>query len=469
LVEVSASSSDLPGTVEVTADVVTVPSSDIGSALGPGPSPDPDPNPNPDPPESTETDPVEDEFQDKAPILESWLNAPQKFPETTVYLKRGLADAIERLTDGYGLYEGTGLEYRLSSQKRPFIFSITEDLEDNDQIVIDPDEFRLSDLRSVLRFGIERDKTPRSASYEDLLKDCGSQLTGYAIEWRKKVCEANLEGNHHLYKKHAEYDFADFVLAAYSYVVLLDSPWEHLTADAVAERFDEGKYAINNDVESWLQSELEHSNYEAVTKLVEAGPSLDMMMGKLFGVSGSDLDRMKIKRWFKRKSPRAVLAGLGRGQISNVAARIRFDDGPKLRDIADTAYDTHSGLDGIEKRYQHDIVKDVETNLNGLSMDDVSYVVSNLDTYDVNPNVMEPLKRFSRLDQSKLDEATTAATLANRLNNGRSMERIQAVLASVKLANSTVYERYSDVQLTVGDGSSEIGATFMEVAEHYVE
>jgi len=465
LVESGDGSSDLPGSVQVTADTVIVPS----SGINPSPGPNPEPGPDPDPPEPRETDPVEDEFQDKAPILESWLNAPQKFPEMTVYLKRGLADAIERLTDGYGLYEGTGLEYRLSSEKRPFVFSITEELEDTDQIVIDPDEFRLSDLRSVLRFGIERDMTPRSADYDRLLTDCGTQLTGYALAWRRKVRESNLEGDLHLYKKRAGYDFADFVLAAYSYVVLLDSPWQKLTADAVVERFDDGEYTVDDDVKQWLRSELEHSRYEGVTDLVEAGPALETMVGELFGVSSSDIDRTRVERWFERLSPQEVLAGLGRAQINNVAARVRFDDGQKLRDVADVAYDARAALDDIENRYQHDVVEDVLTNLDGLSMDDVSQTVLNLDTYDVNPDVMEPLKRFSRLDQSTLDEATTAAQLADRLNDGRSMEGIQAVLASVKLANSTVYERYSDVQLTSGSGPSEIGATFLEVAQHYVE
>jgi hypothetical protein len=463
---------ELPGPIEASADTVVVPSSDVaglggtterggdggddGGDGGSGGSPTP-------------TDPVDDEFVEKAPLLESWLNAPGKFAEITVYLKRGLEDVIERLTDGHALYEGTDLEYNLSSQKRPFVFSITEEQPDEDQISIDPNEFRLSDLRSVLRFGIEREETPRSADYEGLLEACGTQITGYARAWRTKVRQRNLEGENILYKKRARHDFADFVLATYSYVVLLDSPWRFVTAESVADRFSDGEYAVDDRIDAWLQENLDHEEYGAICDIVDAGAEFEAMVGELFGIGGSDLDRLRVRRWFDRHSPRAVLHLLGRGQIGNISSRVRFSRGPKLRMLANTAYDTRSALDELENRYQRDVVDDVTANLAGVQIEDVRDTVSKLDTYDVSPDLMEPLKQFVQLDQTSLDEMTTAAEAASDVYGHETFKSIQAAVASVKIANATPYERYLAVQLDTGDGPGSIGEAFTEVATHYVE
>ncbi|WP_254523990.1 ATP-binding protein [Natrinema caseinilyticum] len=469
LVEPTDDTGNLPGPVETTEDTVIVPSSDID--ISPDPPVGDDDDDDDDEVSPPQTDPVDDEFADKAPLLESWLNVPDKFSQTTVYLKRGLEDAIERLTDGYVLYEGTDLEYNLSSQKRPFVFSITEETPDEDQIVIDPAEFRLSDLRSVLRFGIERDMTPRSADYEALLQECGTQLTGYARAWRAKVRRTYLQDSGVLYEKRAQgrYDFADFVLGAYCYVVLLDSPWQRLTAEAVADRFDDGEYAVDEDISPWLRTELEHESYEALSDLVDAGSHLETMVGKLFGVSGSDLDRLKVRRWFKRNSPQDVLASLARTYIDNIDTRVRFGDGTTVQTLANTAYDVRSALGEIDNRYHHDVVEDVASNLDGLSIDAVEQMVLKLDTYDVSPDVMEPLKQFVSLNQSAVDDAATAVAIAADLRLRTSFEALQATLASIKLANSTVYQRYNSVQLQTRDGPGQIGEAFTEVAEHYVE
>lgn len=471
LVKPADDTADLPGPIEVTDDTVIVPSSDIDIITDPPSENDDDDDNDDDEVSPPQTDPVDDEFADKAPLLESWLNVPDKFAQTTVYLERGLEDAIERLTDGYVLYEGTDLEYNLSSQKRPFVFSITEETPDEDQIVIDPEEFRLSDLRSVLRFGIERDMTPRSADYEALLQECGTQLTGYAWAWRDKVRRMYLQDSGVLYEKQAQgrYDFADFVLGAYCYVVLLDSPWQRLTAEAVADRFDDGEYVVDDDISPWLRTELEHESYEALSDLVDAGSHLETMVGELFGVSGSDLDRLKVRRWFERNSPRDVLSSLARTYIDNIETRVRFDDGMTVQTLANTAYDARNSLGEIDNRYQHDVVEDVASNLDELSIDAVEQMVLKLDTYDVSPDVMEPLKQFVRLSQSTIDDATAAAAIAADLRLRTSFESLQATLASIKLANSKVYQRYNSIQLQTRDGPGRIGEAFTEVAEHYVE
>jgi len=167
-------------------------------------------------------------------------------------------------------------------------------------------------------------------------------------------------------KKRARHDFADFVLATYSYVVLLDSPWRFVTAESVADRFSDGEYAVDDRIDAWLQENLDHEEYGAICDIVDAGAEFEAMVGELFGIGGSDLDRLRVRRWFDRHSPRAVLHLLGRGQIGNISSRVRFSRGPKLRMLANTAYDTRSALDELENRYQRDVVDDVTANLAGV-------------------------------------------------------------------------------------------------------
>jgi hypothetical protein len=469
--------SDLPESVGLTGDTIVVPASDDiatgGGTGGDGPSGDgpSGDGPSSDEPDSggPEIDPVQAEFEDKAPLIQSWQNTPSEFRETSKYLERGLEDAIARLTDDYALFEGTSLEYQLSSEKRPFVFSSTEDTPDGNQITVDPEEFRLSDLRSVLRFGIEREKTPRNAGYDDFLEEMGTQLTAYARAWRDLVCKRNLEDANVFYTQDSDYGFEDFALATYSYAVLLDSPWQRVSAEAVCERFDSGEYSIDDDLDTWLKDELEHEEYEALESIVDAAPYIEELVDELFGVSGSDLDRLRVQRWLDATTPQAVLSALGRNYIKSIDSRVHFGSDLRLRDLADTAYDVESALSDLTQRYQREPVQEVLENLDGLSMTTLDSIVSNLDTYEVDPDVMEPLKRFNRLSQSNVDRAVTAASMARDLQSGHTFAAIQAALASAKLQHSTVYERYEAVPLKSGGQTDGIGRQFKEVAKYYVE
>jgi hypothetical protein len=478
LISSTDSDATVPDPLELTTDSIIVPtSSDIGgvSETGNGDGNQDDTDSDDDDTtgggrgDGPEQDPVEIEFEDKAPILDAWKNSPRNFKETTKYLERGLEDALERLTDGFSLYEGTPLEYSLSSEKRPFVFSITEETPDDDQIVVDVDEFRLSDLRSVLRFGIEREMTPRGADYQGLFADLGTQLTGYAREWRNKVHQRNLDHENVLYKGHADYDFEDFILASYSYIVLLDSPWKQVNATTVCQRYGEGEYSLDSGVKEWLENELEHESFNALTNLLDAADHVETMVGELFGVSSSNLNQLRIDSWFNAKTPRAVLSQLGRSYINNISSRVRFSKGVKLRTLGDTAYDVCSALDEISQRYQEDIITEVKRNLSDLSMDNLAAIISNLDTYDVDPDVMEPLKKFNHLTQSDVEKVVNAADLADDIYGNSTFDSIQATLMSIKIQSSSVFGRYQSIPSKTSTQAVGIGQQFQEVSQYYVK
>lgn len=455
-----------PSNIELSNDHITMPTP--GSKT---PPPPPD-----DPPPTGPDDPVQEAYKEYAPTVESWVNTPDRFSQTNVYLKRGLQDALERLTDGFALYEGRSLEYNLSSEKYPFVFANLDEAPDSDQIEIDPDEFRLSDLRKILRFGIEREISPRSADYEELLESIGTQLSGYAREWRTKLQNTYLNGDNVFFKSRARYDFADFVLAAYSYVVALDSPWKPISPETINDRFGTGGYKLDSDIEvlSGASKELDPDEYNKITSFVAAGDELEEMLTELYGVSTSDLDMPAIKQWFKRNSPADVLSMLGRSYIQNIESRIRFESSGsrlKLRDIADTAYDARKALHEMDGQFRKDTVKEVRTELGNISLNRVRDTVGKLETYDdVDPDTMEALKRFVQVDNEAVDTAVQAATDAKELHQRTKLETIQATLMSVKLGQTTAYQRFESVQLEGGGGTDEIlGSHFRKIGEYYVE
>jgi len=277
------------------------------------------------------------------------------------------------------------------------------------------------------------------------------------------------------YTKRARYDFPDFVLAAYSYVVVLDSPWKPITPETISDQFGTGEYSLDEDISSLAgeHKELEPDEYESLQSFVQAGEALEEMVTELFGVSSSDLDMPKVKARFDHNSPAEVLSELGRSYIKNIESRIRFDKSGsrlKLRDIADTAYDARKALHDMDGQYQKDVVEDVRTDLADISLERVRETVNKLETYDeVNPDTMESLKRFVAVDDVAVEDAVTAADNAARLRQLSGLEEVQATLMSVKLKQTDVYQRFTAVQLEGGSGGTgALGERFQKVGEHYV-
>jgi len=82
-------------------------------------------------------DPVQEKIRESKEEVDSWLENPDKYPDTNMYIRKGIRDLIEKLTDGFKLYEGGDLLYNLSSQKDPFVYSDSNEAPKEDQIVVD--------------------------------------------------------------------------------------------------------------------------------------------------------------------------------------------------------------------------------------------------------------------------------------------------------------------------------------------
>ncbi|KTG11497.1 hypothetical protein AUR64_03845 [Haloprofundus marisrubri] len=480
LVEPAADDDNLPGPITASETEIYIPASGsqpqptIGTGSSSDQTTDPDPEPEPEP--EPQVSRVQRIIEDHNGQIDSWREAPWERKETDHYIKLGLKDAIDRLTDGFSLYEGTSLVYNLSGQKYPFVYPGSDESPDTDQIIINPEEFRRSDLRRLLEFGVYRDEDPRNADYDKLLEQCGTQLTEYALRWRQTIVDNYLEGSSILYKRHARYDFTDFALSTYAYLVMLDSPWEKVTPEKINEEFGaDGQPSLDTELGNRLRKLLDPDQYSHVTELFENVEFVEELLGELLGVSSNSLDVPEVRQRIERASPHDVFSMLGRGQIQNIETRVRFEKSrsrTKLRKLANTAYDFRRSLDDVgEHHFDSEAIEVAKDNFQALSMTKVSEIVESLSTYgkEVNQDLLESLRKFENRSQTDVDKAAEGAQLANQLHQGSDFARVHAAVASQKVTGCDVLSTFRDITIVEQGSTTSIGAKFISAGEHYVD
>ncbi|GAB6878231.1 hypothetical protein JCM17823_05050 [Halorubrum gandharaense] len=416
--------------------------------------------------------PTEREIEEQKVQIDSWIEDPEKYIDTDEYIKRALRDLLEEITDDFRLIEGTSLRYMLSSQKSPFVYPDSNEAPDEDQIVLDRGDFRRSDLRRLVEFGVRRDMSPRSADYDAQLEAAGTQLTGYAEEWRDRIFETQLETDEVFYKRHAQYDFTDFILATYATLTVLDDPWHEVDAKRLNERYkSDDEFSIDQQLLTGLQDILSHEELQAIEDTMDDAKYVEDVLGSLLGVSASTLDVPAVRDRLDRHPPYQVLKMLGRQYIGNIAARVRFASGHNVRDIANAMYDVRKALsDATDHGYQRETVEYVTDMLTGTDVHRIKDRYKKLKTYDsVDPDLTERLGQACTHSQSEVNDTVGAAKLANRLYGNDQFSTITATLASLKLDNDRTVEDFRSVPLTGTSGSAELGDEFTEVSAHYVD
>lgn len=417
-------------------------------------------------------DPIEKKIDDAKAEVDAWFEDPSKYTQTDVYIRRALRDLLDELTDGYRLYEGQPLTYNLSSQKEPFVYT-DEGAPDDDQFILDRTEFNRSDLRSLVEFGVYREEQPRSADYDAQLERIGSQLTGYALKWRQRIAASNLDADDVLYKRHAQYDFTDFVLSSYAALCMLDDPWQPVTAERLNERYQgDDNLSIDDDLATALRDVISMDDYAHLDEAMTDADYVESLVGELLGVSANNLDVPRLRQRLDPQPPYQVLSMLGRGQIANIDSRLQFDTGRNVKSFADTMYDVRKALDDVaDHGFDRDVVDYVSTVIAGTDLQTVEDLYDRMQTYEqVDPDLLEALGTVCDHDQREVDSVTAAAELADSQDVAGSWERIHAALTSQKLAKTDLVEEFQAVPLQGGGAADDgLGATFNEVSTHYVD
>jgi len=360
----------------------------------------------------------------------------------------------------------------LSSQKSPFVYPDSNEAPQDDQIIIDPRDFRRSDLRHLVEFGVRRDMSPRTADFNEQLEQIGTQLTGYAEEWRNRIIETQLNSDDVFFKRNAGYEFTDFILATYATLTLLDDPWQEVTAESLNEKYQsDDEFDIDSKLKIGLDEVLGHDEIQEIEKAMDDAGYVEDVLGSLLGVSASTLDVPAVRDRLNQTPPYQVLERLGRQYINNISARVRFKSGHNVNSLADAMYDVRSALsDASDHGYQQETVEYVSEMLTGIDVSAVNNRYKKLKTYDtVDPDLTERLGQACTHSQSTLDEAVDAAKLSRRLANGDPMSDITAVLASLKLDNNQAVNDFRAVPLRGAGGPDQLGKEFTEVSTHYAD
>ncbi|WP_276249165.1 hypothetical protein [Haladaptatus sp. YSMS36] len=418
-------------------------------------------------------DPLTRKIEKAKKEVDAWFANPDEYPKTDMYIRAGLSDLFKELTDGYRLFEGQPLEYNLSSQRSPFVYPDENQSPDIDQVVLDREDFNRSDIRHIAEFGVRRIEKPRSADYEKILTRVGTQLTTIAIQWRDRILETQLENDDQLYKRHSGYELEDFILASYATLCLLENPTKRVTAERLNERFKEGgEFSMPPSLSKQIQEQLPDDVYKPLVKVMKSGEYIESLMGEFFGISANALDVPSVRNKLDATSPYNVLKMLGRKNISNISARLRFDTGYNVKDVADWFYDVRKALDEIvEHGYDGEVLEYVTTTIEGTDMTVVADIYNRLKTYEsVNKDLQEELGKLCEYDNSDVQEVVDAVALTGALSKSVDFEYRQAALISLLLSNYPLVDQFRAVPIVQlsGEEAPSLGDRFKGVIEHYV-
>ena len=412
--------------------------------------------------------------------VDDWIDDPanDRFTATNDYIRTALEDLIKHVTNGYTLWDDGSLGYNLSSQKPPFVFTNTTEEVDPDQIEIDPREFRRSEFRRLLEYGIRLEEDKSSADQEAHLERMGTQFTEYGRRWRDTIIKNQLENDKVLYQKGYRdiHDFDDFVVAAYSCLVLLDEPWKPLSAERLNDRYTaDADLELDEHLDDYFKLKLSNDEYHKLIELFDNADKVESLVESRLSVTANALDVRDIRRRMEKASPYQVLDRLAKTYINNIHGRVRFGDRTSLPDMAFIVYD---GFKVVENEAHEESIRGVGQfalqKLERIDMERIDTIANKLGTYDtVDPEFREAVSQFAAVDQTDVETVLEAAELAVEglpTDVESSQAELHTELASRKLWAHPVVKRLDEIEQSwASPGEQGAGSRFEKVADHYVQ
>jgi hypothetical protein len=416
-------------------------------------------------------DPVQERYDETRRHIDTWKSDTQnrKASNVDVYIKRGLTDAIDRLTNGFEIHPNGELELLVGGEGKPFAFT-DEDPDGPDQIRIDPDDFTYSQLLTLLRFGITRDMNPREADYEGLFDELGSQLAGYAQQWQARVQETYLTPEYFDGKCHQDRTFEEFVVGAYGVLAILSDPSKEATGKRLATLYtSDTAIEIDDNLDIILNDFADRETYQRIVNIFDVAEEIDALFGDLFAVSSNVVDVPRVDDVLDRTHPFEIGRDLTKSSLNNLPGKVRFDTDTDLSDVGLKMYHTVRMMDDLpadeDASGAPSVVNDL---LRGIDMQNVREITKRLDTYDsVGSDVKERLSQLSGISDDQIDGLLTSCLTYHDLAGSRVPgNQQQAHLLGLAILGHDITELLISLDLEA-DGGENDSENFTEMCDIY--
>ncbi|UTF55584.1 ATP-binding protein [Natronosalvus rutilus] len=416
-------------------------------------------------------DPVQERYDEARKHIDTWQSDTQnqKASEVDVYIKRGLTDAIDRLTNGFEMFPDGDLEVLVGSERHPFTFTDGGPAE-TDQIQIDPTEFTHPQLLKLLKFGITRDLDPSRADYKELFDRNGSQLAGYAQQWQEHVRGAYLAPKYFYGTSHRNSTFEEFVASAYGVLAILSDPSQQVTGKRLSSLYTANtRPEIDDDLDEMLKDFADKETYDGITNIFDFIDPIESLFGDVFAISSNVVDVPRLNEILKGSHPFDIGGRLTKSALSDLPAKVRFDTDTHLREVGLQVYRTIRKLDDLPAGEEADVApRFVNEQLRGIDMENVRDITKKLKTYDsVDSGVRENLITFSKVSDQKIENLLESCTIHEDLDQASSnSKQQQAHLLGLAIFGHEATKRI--LALDLETGSSEIESdSFLKMSEIY--
>lgn len=426
-------------------------------------------------------DDAKSEIEETIAAIESnvgpWRENPGSMARETcrTAAKFGFTRLFADLTAGFQLALETDLTYSLGNEKHAVTFEQPEDGSTNHwEVYIDPRDFSQSELVKILKVGVYM-KVADEAETKSVLESVGTKLTSYAEEWQEQLLEEYLDPETRLFKE-SGYTLADLGMAGYATLLMVENPTTSLDAEFIAEQYAESSSPeLPTEQRDNLDTYLSNDQISALDTLFAHHRELQSLVQWQFGITTNTIDKRRVRQWFKSNTPHEVLSAIGRGKVAQLTASIRYASGEKtkLQSVADNLYDVREALTDLERTVDDtDASNLILTNVNGVSYESVTDVISNIKKYGElidEPDLFESLSSLESLPDDAFESHVAAATLYEELVEGSTQDAIHATVLQLQLDSAALVKTLRNLDLATVDDIDSIGDSYTEVSQYYVE
>jgi hypothetical protein len=422
--------------------------------------------------EKDEKDPIQERYDEARKHIDTWQSdtQSQKASEVDVYIKRGLTDAIDQLTNGFEMLPDGELEVLVGSERHPFTFTDAGPAE-ADQIQIDAADFTHPQLLKLLKFGITRDLEPKRADYEGLFDQIGPQLAGYAERWQEHVRDTYLVPKYFYSATHQNRTFEEFVASAYGVLAILSDPGQRVTAERLSSLYTaDTQPEMDNVLDEILKDFADREIYDGISNIFDFADSIESLFGNVFAISSNIIDVPRLNEVLESTHPFEIGGSLTKSALEGLPAKVRFNADTHLREIGLQVYRTVRKLDNLPAGDHAEAApRFVNKQLRGIEMKNVRKITEKLKTYDsVDSEVRENLVAFSRVSDEKIENLLESCTLHEDLDRtGSDSRQQQAHLLGLAIFGHEATTRILALDLEEGSDKLE-SETFAKMSGIYV-